>query len=498
MKPDMMLDREALQQLPTEDLRALIWQAEWAAKAHDFQRVPAGDWWTIWLMLAGRGAGKTRTAAETLGGWAWASPGTRWLVSAPTNGDVRDICFEGESGLLNVIPPELILEHNKSLQEIRVRSRGNGADSLIKGIGAEEPNRFRGPQFHGGWLDELAAWQYAQESYDMLMFGMRLGARPRIVATTTPKPVPLIRDLVSRAGKDVVVTTASTYANLKNLAPTFRAQILQYEGTELGRQEIHAEILDPEESGIIKRSWIKMWPADKPLPAFEFVILSLDTAFTEEARDKRSGKADPTACTVWGLFREKGEARIMLLDAWDERLGLPALLDRVRQEMQASYGPTEAAMVTHTRGSKVIGKGRKPDLALIEDKGSGISLRQMITREQIPVHAYNPGRANKLERLHAVSHIFKGGIVYFPEGRQKGDDGVYKGTGKFPSWSQTLITQLCSFSGKGSTDHDDYVDSTSQAIRLLVDRGKIVIAPPREVDDVEYTPSKPRKNPYAV
>lgn len=491
-------DRESLLALSNEDLRGLLWQAEWAKTCHDFQRLPEGEWWTIWLMLAGRGAGKTRTAAETVGSWAWTSPGTRWLVSAPTHADVRSTCFEGESGLLNVVPPELIVEYNKSLQEIIIKTRGGGPDSMIKGIGAEDPNRFRGPQFHGGWFDEMAAWQYARESYDMIMFGMRLGQRPRIIITTTPKPVPIIRDLVSRSGNDVAVTTASTYTNLKNLAPTFRAQILQYEGTELGRQEIHAEILDPEESGIIKRSWFKMYPAASSLPLFEYIILSLDTAFTEASRDKRSGKADPTACSVWGLWYKDGDPQIMLLDAWDERLGLPGLIERTIKEMAFTYGPEESALITHTKGSRQLIRGRKPDLCLIEDKGSGISLRQMLAKERIKTYPYNPGRANKLDRLHAVSHIFKGGVVWVPEGRVRADNGVMRATGKVASWAQALISQLCSFSGEGSTDHDDYVDSTTQAVRLLADRFSITFALPPEVEEEEYLPYQPRKNPYSV
>lgn len=496
-----MLTREELEALDEDELRAIVWQAEWAKSAHEFQRVPPGDWWTIWLMLAGRGAGKTRTAAETLGSWAWRSPGTRWLVSAPTSNDLRTICFEGESGLLNTIPPELILNHNKSLHEITLKTVGGGEPSLIMGISAEEPSRFRGPQFHGGWLDELAAWTYAGESFDMLMFGMRLGQRPRIIATTTPKPIPLIRDLVKRRGNDVVITTASTYANLKNLAPSFRKQILQYEGTDLGRQEIHAEVLDPAEGGIIKQSWIKMWPAEDPLPPLLYVILSLDTAFTEEARDKKSGKADPTACTVWGVFwdevsdDEDDRPCAILLDCWDERLGLPGLIERVRKEMEYTYGPNETQALPAPRGqTRRLNVGRKPDVALIEDKGSGISLRQMLEREKLPTYPYNPGKASKLARLHAVSHIFKDGRVWIPEGTAKGGGA----TGKFSNWADPLLSQLCSFSGEGSVEHDDYVDSAAQAIRLIADKFKITTTPPKDVDDVEYVPPKIRRNPYAV
>ena len=96
------------------------WQLEWLQKAHKHQIEPTGDWWTIWLMLAGRGAGKTRAAAETLASWAWEMPNTRWLVSAPTSGDIRGTCFEGDSGLLNVVPAELIADYNKSLHELKL------------------------------------------------------------------------------------------------------------------------------------------------------------------------------------------------------------------------------------------------------------------------------------------------------------------------------------------------------------------------------------------
>ena len=144
--------REEFGRLPLERQAAWAWRALWLSKAHRHQLLPEGAWWTIWLMLAGRGAGKTRTAAEQIGWWAWSYPKTRWLVAAPTSSDVRSTCFEGDSGLLTVIPQPLVTDYNKALHELRLT---NG--SLIKGIPASEPERFRGPQFHGGWCDELAA-----------------------------------------------------------------------------------------------------------------------------------------------------------------------------------------------------------------------------------------------------------------------------------------------------------------------------------------------------
>jgi phage terminase large subunit-like protein len=249
--------------LKPQDRAAFGWRANWLTRAHKHQVLPPGDWWSIWLMLAGRGAGKTRTAAEQTGWWAWTEPGTRWLVGAPTSSDVRATCFEGDSGLLSVIPESLIEDYNRAFHELKLI---NG--SLIKGIPASEPERFRGPQFHGAWLDELAAWDYIQEAWDQIMFGVRLGKRTRIIATTTPKPKDLILDLIAREGEDVIITRASTHANLANLAPSFQKQILQYEGTKLGRQEIYAEVIDPEESGIVKRDMFKLWANNKPFPKF--------------------------------------------------------------------------------------------------------------------------------------------------------------------------------------------------------------------------------------
>ena len=209
--------------LPLIEQTVFLWQYEWLRiKAHAHQIEPHGDW-SIWLMLAGRGAGKTRASAETIGWWAWSQPKTRWLVSAPTSGDLKGTCFEGDSGLLTVIPPMLVEKYNSSLHEIHLI---NG--SFIKGIPASEPERFRGPQFHGGWLDELAAWEYLQESWDMIMFGIRLGVKTKLICSTTPKPKDLILDLISREGDDVTITRASTYSNIKNLAQSFQKQILQF------------------------------------------------------------------------------------------------------------------------------------------------------------------------------------------------------------------------------------------------------------------------------
>ena len=475
---------EKLSKLPRIQRIAYEWRLRWLVSAHKHQILPAGDDWTIWLMLAGRGAGKTRTAAEQLGWWAWSEPNTRWLVAAPTSSDVQGVCFEGESGLLAVIPPELIKDYKVQKCEIHLINK-----SIIKGIPASEPERFRGPQFHGGWFDELAAWDYIDDAWDMIQFGQRLGDRVRQIATTTPRPKALIRSLIARNGKDVAVTTASTYDNIDNLAPQFQQQILQYEGSKIGRQEIYAELLNPEEDGIIKRQWLKVWPADKPLPEFEYIIMSLDTAFTEKTTDKK-GDADPSACSVWGYFKYDKKPAILLLDCWEEHLGLPDLIARVKQEMSVQYGQGDMKPVIKPmvgpKSSYLV--GRKPDLLLIEDKGSGISLRQMLAREEILAYPYNPGKADKLARLHMVSHIVAHGYVWVVESEKR--------PGQIKTWAEPLVAQLCSFTGERSIKHDDLMDSTTQAVRFLSDRNMLTVT----VKQLERKVAPPKEyvNPYAI
>lgn len=481
------------QHLDSDHQVAVAWRLNWLSSAHPFQILPQGDWWSIWLLLAGRGSGKTKCASNNIGWWAWEKPHTRGLVMAPTANDIRFTCFEGDSGLLNTIPSQLIAKYNKSTFELELK---NG--SHLRGISADSYERLRGPQFHYAWCDELAAFEYLQEAWDMMMFGLRLGQLPRVIATTTPKPKELIWQLVKREGKDVAVDRASSYQNLQNLAPNFKAQITQYEGTKLGRQEIHAEILDPFEAGVIKKAWIQMWPSHKPLPFFEYVVYSLDTAFTEKTvptkEERKRGTyedRDPTACTVWGIFYNQDSKRkeIILLDCWDDYYGLPDLIEQVKKDTKIRYGANPTVNPSKVKSQKepdLVG-GRLVDLIVIEDKGSGISLRQMLAREGIKTYPYNPAKADKLARLHSVSHFFFHGIVWFPESETK--------KGSFKTWTDECVKQICSYAGEESIKHDDYVDSVSQSLIYFADKNwlSMTIIPPEEIT----LPKRKAYNPYA-
>ena len=476
--------------LTPEQRLHLEWQGRWAETARPNQIVPKSDW-TEMGFLAGRGFGKTRVGAEWLGRAVFEDPsGFDSCVIAPTYSDVKFTCFEGESGLLSVIPPDLIVEYNKSDTLIRMRNVTGGV-STIRGFTAEKPERLRGPQHTRGWFDELAAWAYDEDTWDMAMMGMRLGKDPQVLWTTTPKPKELIRKLSAPQDRRIIVR-GSTFDNKANLPDAFFKQLEQYEGTTIGRQELYGELIDPEESGIVKRSDFRLWPAKKPLPPFDFIILSLDTAFTEATFDKKKGDPDSTACVVMGSFRDReGHSHLMVLDCWSDQMGMPDLIKRVKRELNVAYGDDQdTALIKPMFGSaKPLTSGRKPDLCLIEDKGSGISLRQMLEREGIVAYAYNPGRADKLTRLHMVSHIFARKRVWLPESD--------KFAGRPRTWVEPMLAQLCAFTGPGSVKHDDFVDSVTQCVRLCVDKGLVSVLPNKKPLQGDRPPPKIVTNPYS-
>ncbi len=480
-----------LAQLSPEQRVHLDWQRRWRETARPNQIVQKSDW-TECGYLAGRGFGKTRVGAEWITRAAFEDPsGFDSCVIAPTYGDIVITCMEGESGILSVLPPELLIEHNKSGMFIKLKNVAGGV-STIRGFTAEKPERLRGPQHTRAWGDELAAWQYDAETWDMLMLGLRLGAKPQVLWTTTPKPKDLIRKL-SGPQEGRIIVRGSTFDNKANLPDSFFKQIEQYEGTLLGRQELYGELISSEEGGIVKRSDFRLWPAKKPLPALDYIILSLDTAFTEATYDKKKGDADSTACVVIGSFHDKdGLSQLILLDCWSEQIGMPDLIRRVKKELNVSYGDDQdvALIKPMFGGAKPITSGRKPDLCLIEDKGSGISLRQMLEREGIEAYAYNPGRADKLARLHMVSHIFARKRVWLPE------------SDKFPgrprTWVDPMLAQLCAFTGPNSIKHDDYVDAMTQCVRLCIDKRLVSVVKETKKVDVDRPPPKILQNPYAV
>lgn len=234
------------------------------------------------MFLAGRGAGKTRTAAEWLAWKAISNENTRWAIVAPTHADARDTCVEGESGILNILKEFGVLkDYNRSISEIFLTNR-----SRIKLFSGEEPDRLRGPQFHGGWFDELAAFK-RPDAWDQYQFGARLGQHPQTIVTTTPRPTKLIKDLVDRKGVHVV--RGSTFDNAKNLAPSALAELkLRYENTRLGRQELYGEILDTVEGALWTREMIERARVTD-IPPLIRIVVAIDPAVTNNATSDETG-----------------------------------------------------------------------------------------------------------------------------------------------------------------------------------------------------------------
>jgi phage terminase large subunit-like protein len=206
-------------------------------RARSTQRPPPGDW-AKWLLMAGRGHGKTAAGAQWIRYLAENAIGHRLAMVAPTVADARDVMVEGESGVLSVCPPWNRPRYHSTTRRL---TWPNGV--IATTYSADEPERLRGPQHTHAWIDEPGAWRYGERAFDMLMFGLRLGTQPRVLATTTPRPTKLIKGLV--ADPRTIVTRGTTYDNRPHLAPAFFAEIIaKYEGTRLGEQELNAELLE--------------------------------------------------------------------------------------------------------------------------------------------------------------------------------------------------------------------------------------------------------------
>ena len=266
-------------------------QWDWSFWGRPEQQRPEGDEWNIWLYLAGRGAGKTRTAAEWIREEAkYTNKGQiRFALVARTAADVRDVIVEGESGIINVTPPSERPLYEPSKRRL-TWPNGNTATCFT----ADEPDSLRGPQFTHAWGDEVAAWRQTPDAagmtaFDNLRVGTRLGSNPKIVVTTTPKRVPLLYQLMAEAQKTgkVIITRGSTMDNQGNLSTAYLDAIKGvYEGTRLAQQELYGEMLSDVEGALwtpdlIDRSRETTLPMGTPLR-----VVAVDPSVAENPRDE--------------------------------------------------------------------------------------------------------------------------------------------------------------------------------------------------------------------
>ena len=238
------------------DEEAALLQYTWSFWARPQQLPPllsSETSWLTWLILAGRGFGKTRSGAEWVRDLVENHKYRRIALVAEDAGDARDVMVEGESGIIAVSPPWNRPHYEPSKRRL---TWPNGARATI--YSADDPESLRGPQHDAAWLDELCKWRYQQEAWDQLQFGLRLGKRPVQCITTTPKPTKLLKEIVKRPS--TLITKGHTYDNLDNLAETFREAIVaRYEGTRLGRQELSAEILDDNPNALFHQPLIDQY-----------------------------------------------------------------------------------------------------------------------------------------------------------------------------------------------------------------------------------------------
>lgn len=380
------LRHDLIRALSSEQAQAIL--HDWQFWARRSQLAPDGDW-RIWLLLAGRGFGKTRTGAELVRARAKAGTARRIALVAPTAADARNVMVEGESGLLAIAP-----DRERPLYEPSKHRLTWPSGVVATTFSADEPERLRGPQHDFAWCDELAAWRYP-EAWDMLMFGLRLGEDPRAVVTTTPRPTRLIRVLL--ADPKVRVTRGRTADNRANLAPAFLDQIVRrYEGTRLGRQELDAEILDDVPGALWQRGMIEAARLTA-VPDLARVVVAIDPAASSGA------EADETGIIVAG--RDANGDGYVLAD------------------ISGRYQPAEwaraaiAACRTH-QADRIVGE--------INNGGEMIAATLRMIDPAVPFSAMRASRG-KVARAEPVAALYEQGRVHH--------------VGAFPQ----LEDQMCAF-----------------------------------------------------
>nr|WP_235677262.1 terminase family protein [Rhodopseudomonas palustris] len=262
--------------------------------------------WTTWLMLGGRGAGKTRAGAEWVRALVAGTPpyavrpyGRIALIGESWH-DAREVMVEGESGLLRISP------RAERPEWIATRKRlewPNGAVGQV--FSADDPDSLRGPQFEAAWCDELAKWRYAEASFDMLQFGLRLGSRPRQLITTTPRPLPLIKRLL--VDPRTRVTRAPTRANAEHLSPAFLDNVVaRYAGTRLGRQELDGDLIEDRPDALWSRALIERSRVAEA-PPLQRIVVAIDPP--------ASSKPGADSCGIVAVGRSGDGVYFVLEDA---------------------------------------------------------------------------------------------------------------------------------------------------------------------------------------
>ncbi|QDP56989.1 MAG: putative terminase [Prokaryotic dsDNA virus sp.] len=410
-----------LSSLSPEQKAKLRW--DWDFWARPNQLPPEGDWNT-WVVLAGRGFGKTRMGSEWVRRLAHENPGCRIALVAETAADARDVMIKGDSGLLNVDPT---LDDDCWSPTNRCLSWPNGSKAYT--YNGTTPDQLRGPQHHFGWVDELAKFEYMQDAWDQLQFGLRLGEHPQVLVTTTPRPLPLIKKLV--ADPDSVVTRGSTLDNKDNLAKNTVKQLYdRYSNTRLGRQELEGEILGDIPGALWARSNIDESRVKSPPEDLERVLVAVDPATSSEERSDENG------IVVVGLARdEDGYARGYVLE------------DASLKGTPEDWAKTAVKMYRKWQADKIVA-----------EKNQGGEMVSSVIKAQdrsVPVKLVHASRG-KVIRAEPISALYEQQRVHH--------------VGMFPK----LEDQMCEFSidnvRNSSTGSPDRVDALVWGLTELFEK----------------------------
>ncbi|MGN3974433.1 DNA-packaging protein [Tsuneonella sp. SYSU-LHT278] len=392
----------------------------WKLWARPEQLPPAGDWRT-WLISAGRGLGKTRAGAEWVREYARRHPDCRIALVGASLGEVRSVMVEGESGLLAVCPPENLPVFEPSLKRL---SWGNGAQAFL--YSAAEPESLRGPQHEICWADELGKWETvsnrAQRAWDNLLLGLRLGERPRVCVTTTPRSVPLMRALFEgREDGSVAVSGGTSLDNAYNLPSRYVADMSRlYRGSALGRQEIHGELIEEVEGALWSRALLERCRAD---------------GTQEPVRTRTVVGIDPPA-------GERGDACGIVV---------AALLEDGNAIVLADASVEKASPERWARVAASTARAWQVDRVVAEANQGGAMVRAVLRAadEVLPVTLVHASRG-KVARAEPVAALYESGRVKHAAMFAQLEDqmcgllagGRYEGPGRSPDRADALVWAL--------------------------------------------------------
>jgi phage terminase large subunit-like protein len=425
---------ERLAALEGLDPDTLVW--DWSVWARPEQKAPEGDW-NVWLVLAGRGFGKTRMAAEWVREMAkYTKDGQRrFALAARTAADVRDVIVEGESGIIAVSPPSEKPHYEPSKRRL-TWPNGNTATLFT----ADEPDSLRGPQFTHAWGDEIAAWRQTPDAagmtaFDNLRVGTRLGRQPQILCTTTPKRVPLLYKLIEESrtdnpnGAKVVVTKGSTLDNAGNLSQAYLDTIMGvYEGTNLARQELYGEMLDDVEGALWNEEMVETARHTAYPPVTPLRVIGVDPSVAENPRDE-CGIVVCASTAEPDLFKRHAwvleDASIHgSPDTWARKVvemarkwGCPVVAEvnqggALVKNAILSIDPTIKVLEVHSKYGKQL-RAEPTVLAYEQERVHHVGYLQDLESQ---MYAWIPGEGKSPDRIDALVHALTALLIKPPPG----------------------------------------------------------------------------------